>query len=52
RVWYSLPFGALGAIAHPFYVAPQLREIFHHRTRCAVTRFGDGADAGSAPAHA
>jgi uncharacterized protein len=45
RVWYALPFGPLGAIAHPLFVAPQLRRIFQHRTRCAVLRFGDGGAA-------
>ena len=40
RVFYAPPFGPLGALAHPLFVAPQLRAIFGHRTRCAVLRFG------------
>lgn len=43
RVWYAVPFGPFGSIAHALWVKPQLEEIFRHRTRCAVLRFGDGA---------
>ncbi|HWB77014.1 MAG TPA: DUF1731 domain-containing protein, partial [Nannocystaceae bacterium] len=44
RVWYALPLAPFSTPAHALWVAPQLRTIFRHRTRCAVLRFGD-ADA-------
>lgn len=32
-VTYIPPFGPLGALLHPFLIAPQLRKIFDHRER-------------------
>ena len=37
---YVLPFGALGAMAHPFFVKPQLKEIFSFREKKVAERFG------------
>jgi len=40
RVYYAPPFGPLGALAHPFVVAPLLRRIFAYRDDVIRLRFG------------
>jgi len=37
---YKIPFGFLGRIAHPFLVAPKLKEIFEYRKNALVALFG------------
>ena len=37
---YKLPFGALGAVAHPFLVKSQLRGIFEYREEKLNSLFG------------
>ncbi len=50
RVWYAPPLGALGRMAHPFLVAPQLRRIFAYRAAAIRLRFGSGTPrSGSLP---
>lgn len=39
-VWYSLPFGLLGAITHAALVRGRLRNIFAFRRRVLAERFG------------
>ena len=39
-VHYVLPFGWLGNLAHPFLVAPQLRQIFAFREKAVSEWFG------------
>lgn len=39
-VHYVLPFGPLGALVHPFLVAPQLAEIFRFREKKVAELFG------------
>ena len=38
---YKLPFGILGQMAHPFLVAPKLKEIFDYRQKKLVDLFGE-----------
>ncbi len=38
---YKLPFGILGQMAHPFLVAPKLKEIFGYRQKKLVELFGE-----------
>ena len=38
-VTYIPPFGPLGALVHPFLIAPQLRSIFDHRERVIAEEF-------------
>jgi uncharacterized protein (TIGR01777 family) len=48
RVFYRLPFGPLGGLAHGAMVADQLRSIFAHRALAIRLRFGQpGAPATS-----
>jgi ligand-binding SRPBCC domain-containing protein len=42
EVHYALPFGAVGELAHPLFVARDLERIFAHR-QGAVARILDGA---------
>lgn len=37
---YKIPFGFLGRIAHPLFVAPKLKEIFEYRKNALVALFG------------
>ncbi|MDG1191853.1 MAG: SRPBCC family protein [Flavobacteriaceae bacterium] len=37
---YKIPFGVLGRIAHPFIVAPKLKEIFEYRKKALIELFG------------
>jgi ligand-binding SRPBCC domain-containing protein len=39
-VHYKLPFGILGSIAYPFFVAPKLRRIFAYRKQILTQKFG------------
>jgi ligand-binding SRPBCC domain-containing protein len=39
-VHYVPPFGPLGEVAHPFVIAPRLREIFDYRERVLAEIFG------------
>ena len=38
---YKLPLGILGLMAHPFLVAPKLKEIFDYRQEKLVELFGE-----------
>jgi len=38
---YKLPLGILGQMAHPFLVAPKLKEIFDYRQEKLVELFGE-----------
>ncbi|MFD1096070.1 SRPBCC family protein [Salegentibacter chungangensis] len=38
---YKLPFGILGRLAHPFLVAPKLKEIFSYRKEKLKELFGE-----------
>jgi ligand-binding SRPBCC domain-containing protein len=40
RVYYALPLGLLGAMAHRIFVAPMLRHIFGYRSDAIRLRFG------------
>jgi ligand-binding SRPBCC domain-containing protein len=37
---YKIPFGMLGRLAHPFLVAPKLKEIFEYRKKTLIELFG------------
>lgn len=39
-VTYALPMGLIGELAHPFLVAPRLKEIFDFRRQVLLKRFG------------
>lgn len=38
---YKLPLGFLGELAHPFLVAPKLKEIFDYRSKKLTELFGE-----------
>lgn len=38
---YKIPLGFLGQLAHPFLVAPKLKEIFAHREKKLIEIFGE-----------
>ena len=40
RVWYAPPLGALGALAQPLVVRPQLVAVFNYREHAIALRFG------------
>lgn len=42
-IHYVLPFGLLGALVHPFLVAPQLKEIFSFREKKVAEVFNKTA---------
>lgn len=39
RVWYAPPFGLLGRLVHPLFIAPSLRRIFGYRREVIRQRF-------------
>jgi len=42
RIYYRLPLGPVGELAHALWVGRQLRGIFEHRRRVLEERFGGG----------
>ena len=48
RVVYSMRFGALGRLVHPF-VARQLRRIFNYRAKVLAQLFGDQSSVPASP---
>ena len=38
---YKVPFGLLGQMVHPFFVAPVLKEIFQYRKKKLIELFGE-----------
>jgi ligand-binding SRPBCC domain-containing protein len=41
RVWYALPLGPAGDLAHRLLVRSRLRDIFAFRRRALAARFGE-----------
>ena len=42
RVCYTPPFGLLGRLVNPLFIAPTLRRIFRYRGEVIGLRFGTG----------
>jgi ligand-binding SRPBCC domain-containing protein len=40
QVYYELPYGWLGTMAHKLFVKRDLKHIFRHRARVLRDRFG------------
>jgi ligand-binding SRPBCC domain-containing protein len=41
KVYYALPYGLFGALAHALFVRRKLEWIFHYRRELLTRRFGD-----------